>query len=222
MSSERNHRRFHLCLLLAAWGLLLPSLPGFAQCPPGYVKGSTTCVPWNICPDGTILIDRESCDEPSVSQPPSPPPPAPPPVELPPPPPPPPPRRPAVPPPPAVAEPVCESRFVAQGEGSPRRVLLVGGNLLELFERYRTEAAANGIEVDVKRLQVIYFSKGGSEEVILRWGNEVRLSLGEMVKGYLPERAWQRVLREKGAAAAVADAASNAARYNADLLCGRG
>jgi hypothetical protein len=162
-------------------------------CPPGYVLGSTTCVPLDLCPDGTPMLGG-ACKGASA-----------------------PPQGSTLPSSKGSLK-MCEKILNKNPTSGFRRVLLVNGDVQELFNTYVRDGEMLDVEIFLDKLEVIYFS-GPHKRETLRWGREVRLSLGELVRGRLPEFAWQRALAGKKAVW-IEGPKLLAAEYHSDLICG--
>lgn len=239
-SRSRGFERFRnawaaarlLLVVVAALNLLSASAQ---PCPPGYVIGSTTCVPLNYCPDGRVLVGddcrgggakvSETLVRPNKAE---------------------------------MSEeaaeieeqstgetasglegketpqmvdrqqrtilrpkgPLCTPRVTELEKNDERRVLLVGGNAWSLLLGYREEVRLKRQRFDFKQLQVVLVEQDSEERQVFRWGENVRLSLGEMVRGLNPDYAWESVLSNLQAGI-IQDPEAGAEEVSADLYCGR-
>ncbi len=102
----------------------------------------------------------------------------------------------------------------------PRKVVLVGGNASELFTRYSTDAKETGRRLDLRRLEVVFFNEK-NERAMLVGGDQVRMSVGQLLAGMTWEQVWMGKLGERRAFPR-SDAYQQAAALEADLLCGLG
>lgn len=187
---------FRASLLMVTYLKLTSSTLCASECPAGYVVGSTSCVPLNLCPNGAVMLGPDCGTTRETT--------------------------PAVRPPKTINPPsrdTCEEVIEKNRNRGFRRVLFVNGNLNDLLGEYTRTAELKRIEVRLDQLEVIYFSNPQKPEV-LRWGRDVKLSLGELVRGRLPEFAWQKALGDKRAIPI--DRPNTVAKeYDADLICGK-
>lgn len=229
-----NARRFFftvgIWLVLAANGLALGH-----ECPPGQVWGGQRCEWLNLCPNGQPPKNGE-CGEAEVTpRPPSPSPTPPPPPE--------PIRCPdgsiassnGCEPPKAVRCPPgkvaingrcsfqirnCDRSTVFSSQGSPgRSILLVNGNLVDLFSRYTADAERRKIDLDLDQLKVVFFN-ANNKRVILEGGNNVKMDIGQLFSGMTMKQVWIRRMKREKVASDLPDPAAEAAQFSADLLCG--
>lgn len=215
--------------------LLLPILAeAQRRCPEGMVWGGRKCEWQNVCPDGRPTLDGLCSD----GLPPRPPVPAPRPTT--------PPFRPAPPQPqppaprvvitpvdpPVAATRRCDRATVFHprqdakpkvksgifgGEVQARRVLFIGGNAGVLFRRYLTDAKDAGRAPDLKRLEIVHFDSGGQRKELVG-GDQVRMSVGQMLAGMTWEQVWTAQLGSIESANR-SDAEQQAAALEADLVC---
>ncbi len=201
-----------LLLALVLLGVLFDGSEAIAasgRCQPGYVVGSFSCVPLNLCPDGRVLISG-TCESGSnrTGEPPAPRPVSSPgPSSVPP-----------TPTPPAIQiTPICTSRLQAKRSGKPPRVLLIGGDAWALLRAYISDRRSLDKPVDWAELEVAIFDQKGKKEMY-KWNDNVVLSLNDAARGDMQPKAWERALIGRKAAV-IARPQSVADSLQFDLYC---
>lgn|SRR6185295_849899 len=221
----------HLVFLALIFPVVVSAQPGSFRdpCPPGMVMGASDCVWKELCPDGRplpvggCLMPREVCADGRPAPPggcgPTP--------------------EPCIGEQgrisdgckgatgvtaPTVVVPVprrCETIVVTAEKSNKNaaKVLFVNGDAEKLFARYYSELGQSGREIPLEKLIVVLVNKVG-EELELRAGEEVKMSLSEFFRGVTWEQLWRKRLKGK-ISADIEGAELEARRIFADLVCGR-
>jgi len=115
----------------------------------------------------------------------------------------------------------CETIVVTAEKSNKNaaKVLFVNGDAEKLFARYYSELGQSGREIPLEKLIVVLVNKVG-EELELRAGEEVKMSLSEFFRGVTWEQLWRKRLKGK-ISADIEGAELEARRIFADLVCGR-
>ncbi len=99
-----------------------------------------------------------------------------------------------------------------------RRLLIVGGNAGELAARYFKEAEDSGRHIDLRKLEIVLFKENGEQRTLLG-GDQVRMSVGQLLAGLTWEQVWEAKLGPLESAQRF-DAEEQARALKADLRCG--
>lgn len=162
-------------------------------CPPDMVLGGSNCEYRDLCPDGTVYRGSP-CG--TAKSPPSP-------------------------PPRASPLPTIDCRrelnfHDIRTTKLGRSVLIVGGSVGELLEKYLETAERRRLPIELKDLEVVYFEGVDREK---RTISDVRLSIGDVFKGLSVRDKWK-----SRAAGLIAERIPNAPQIaesiEADLVCG--
>lgn len=112
----------------------------------------------------------------------------------------------------------CERETVVFAQNSGERVLLVGGDVGDLFDQYSSAARRKNIKIDFEELAVIFYGPRGGQN-ILRGGKDVKVTMSDYFQGKTWQQVWKEQLRGKRAVVR-SDPEGEAAVLKADLVCG--
>lgn len=106
---------------------------------------------------------------------------------------------------------------VAMAEKASQKLLVSGGPLVFLLERYRRDVESAGGEIDYQKLEVIYYRSSRLHSI--QGDVDVKMSLRDLFRGFTYEHIWQREV--KGILAEwIENAEEIALKLRADLVCG--